>query len=391
MKRILFVIPSLKNGGGVIRSLENFLTIIPSGKYSIDVLSLGYCPDDKVKLSNCRILDYDFLLNALTNSYSLTKGYRYRYFVYIFKLILKAASKLKCRRWITRTIFYNKTKKYSNYDIVIAFQEGDSSRFVSLFESVKKVAWIHCDYKVRRGNIGISEYDVYSRFDLINSVSEFTKSNFDAIYPQLKNKSSYIYNFLDVKFILNKSSEQITDLVVDDSKYVLISIGRISQVKQFSVIPDIIAELLKRNITCFKWILMGVLYDKEEMEKINSKIEKYNITKENFEYIGKRMNPYPYIRRSDLLISVSHSEACPFVVNEARVLGVPVISNNYPSIYEFIENGVNGYICPNESMPDLLSDLFSDKSKMETLQKSTSEHPYNNQQIQDKFLKVLEM
>ncbi|MFA6571073.1 MAG: hypothetical protein WCT77_07530, partial [Bacteroidota bacterium] len=63
-KRILFIIPTLKNGGGTIRSLQNILLHL-NQEYKIDVLPMFYYPVDIVKLEHCKILPYQASLMAL--------------------------------------------------------------------------------------------------------------------------------------------------------------------------------------------------------------------------------------------------------------------------------------------------------------------------------------
>ena len=43
-----------------------------------------------------------------------------------------------------------------------------------------------------------------------------------------------------------------------------------------------------------------------------------------------------------MVVSTSVSEACPNVINEAKILHTPIVATNFGSVYEFIEDGVNG-------------------------------------------------
>ena len=391
MKNILIVTPTLQNGGGVIRSLQNFLMRIPDNKYSIDVLATNYSSCDIVDLQRCRILKGNFIINGITSVYNQTKGCKYRYLLLLIKLMLKCFDFIGIRETFEDSVFKKIGKAYSNYDLVIAFQEGSTTKFVSYIKSRTKIAWIHCDYKERYKLIKKSEFGIYNSYDLIISVSKYTKDNFDSIYPKLSYKSDFIYNFLDTEYILHSSKEDVKDLNLDSSKIILISIGRICDVKQFHIIPKIISEILNNGITSFKWILMGVVDDEKELNKIQSEVTKYNISSDNFEYIGKRNNPYPYILNSDVLVSTSKSEACPFVVNEARVLNVPVVANNYPSIKEFIQDGKNGYITSVDTMSNCLTELISDKHKIDILKQYTILHPFTNHECIKKFYRILDM
>ena len=50
--------------------------------------------------------------------------------------------------------------------------------------------------------------------------------------------------------------------------------------------------------------------------------------------------------KADLYVSTSLSESFPLVINEAKALGIPIVSNNFGSAAESIEDGVDGFVLP---------------------------------------------
>ena len=58
--------------------------------------------------------------------------------------------------------------------------------------------------------------------------------------------------------------------------------------------------------------------------------------------------------KSDLYVCTSWSESYPMVVNEAKALLIPVVSNNFPSAAESIHNGIDGVICTMDEMVDCI-------------------------------------
>ena len=38
-------------------------------------------------------------------------------------------------------------------------------------------------------------------------------------------------------------------------------------------------------------------------------------------------------------------------MNEAKALSIPVVSNNFPSVYESVEEGIDGYVVSLDNMP----------------------------------------
>lgn len=390
MKKILIIIPTLRSGGGVIRGLQNMLALLPENKFEIDVLAMGYSDSNNISLTNCNVLDDNFSLTAVTAIYAQTTDYKNRRKLKIVKGLLSLFGKLRKRSWIENKLFQIAAKKYAGYDKVIAYQEGHSTHFVQYIDTPCRIAWIHCDYASWKKTNERNEEKVYAKYQHVVCVSKFTLNNFQSIYPSLKNKSKYIHNLLDKDFIQKESLIKYDDNNTEENVVRLVSIGRINRVKQFNLIPKIISQMLNLGAKDFRWLLIGGGEDKSVYDEIERECKRYNITDKQFVFLGSKFNPYPYIKHSDILVSTSSSEACPFVVNEARVLGVPVVSNDYPSIYEFIKDGVNGKICTIDSMASILSDLILNRGKLDLLRKGMKENDYNNDNIINDICNLLD-
>ena len=74
--------------------------------------------------------------------------------------------------------------------------------------------------------------------------------------------------------------------------------------------------------------------------------------------LGEKKNPYPFFKSANLLVSTSISEACPMIFNEAKILNLPIISSDFPSAYEFIVPGKDGYICDIDTMPTMIEQII---------------------------------
>lgn len=389
MKKVLIVTPTLSSGGGVIRGLQNMLALFPTGSYHIDVLPLGFSSGNNVVLTNCKILPDNFFLTAITAVFSQTEGYRYRRCLKAAKGVLTLLGKIQQRIKIENKLFCRVAKKYKGYDVVIAYQEGPCTRFVQYVDSPYRIGWIHCDYAEYKRSYPHSEEYIYEKYQRVVCVSKFTLQSFQTIYPRLKARSLFIYNLLDKEFICNSAADNNVYSSKGD-KIRLLSIGRLHPVKQFHLIPSIIAQMQSMGATDFKWLLIGGGTDSDEYYKLMAEVERLNISEDFFSYLGPKYNPYPYIANSDILVSLSLSEACPFVVNEARVLDVPVVSNNYPSISEFIQDDVTGKIVPIESMAKILVDLVTCPDRLDRLKEGMLKDKYDNEGIIKQICNLLD-
>ena len=348
--------------------------------YNIDVLPMGYSNIGNTRLENCNILRYNVILSGIMSNIKYLDGFQFKNYVRLVKIILRGLSIIKLRHFVENILFSIVARKINGYDTVIAYEEGACTFFTSKIKAQNKIAWIHCDYNKYLENIKCkNEYRIYKKYHKIVCVSNFTLNNFLNIYPDFKNKSVCIYNTINKDLIIRASQEKIEDIPISTDRKILLSIGRIVPVKQFSLIPEIISKITSNNFT---WYLIGDIDDSSEFKILKEKLLIFNINEDKFIYLGHKDNPYPYIKCSDILISLSRSEACPYVVNEAKILKVPVISNNYPSAYEFIINGHDGIICSLEDMPTQLDMILTDKLKLNTLKSHLMTLEYNNSLIQ---------
>lgn len=347
-KKILFVLPGCKTGG----VLSSFLALIHSDfidKYDVRLFLMSTIGLDNLSELEQFIERKSFLSTVLyANIDDLSFPLR------ALAVILKGLFKVPLiggKLWgYANRIIINKIEA-EQYNYIVSFQESRSLWFVSNFINPMKITWIHCDYAK-----GISmepiEYDLYSKYKKIVCVSNTTMQSFLKVYPIFKDRVTFIYNLLDKDFIISKSLETNIDPRFSSNCFAIISVGRLSKVKQFDCIPKIAKILAERNLV-FKWYIIGGGGDKGELEKIQNQISFYSVN-DNVIYLGAKSNPYPYFKLANVLVSTSISEACPMIFNEAKILGLPIISLNFPSSHEFIEEGRDGTICRIDTIADAI-------------------------------------
>lgn len=330
MKKILFITPS-KSIGGTNSSLSSLINSIQD-KYDIKVLLMSDNGNGT----------YDFIKNSFTNN--LLNAYQSDFsklngkikflalFIKCFKrfgsLFSKDISKL-----IYQAAARQVQKKY-DFDIVVGFSEGFAMKLASEFTAKKKITWIHCDYD-RAVSIDIDELHYYNKFHNIVCVSKYTLNRFIERYPTLKPKSSYVYNLIDFERIKKLLQEPCSDSRFKDDLFTIVSVGRMDPVKQFSLIPKIAKSLADLGV-CFRWYIIGGPIN-EEYIKIQSEIQKYGL-KDYVIQLGNKINPYPFMKAANLYVCTSLSEACPMVFIEAKLCGLPIVSSNFGSAYEFVDD-----------------------------------------------------
>ena len=126
-----------------------------------------------------------------------------------------------------------------------------------------------------------------------------------------------------------------------------------------------------------EWYLIG--YGGDE-DKIRSKISETGM--ENYVIIlGKRSNPYPYMKACDIYAQPSRYEGKSVTVREAQMLCKPVVVTNYPTAKSQIKNGVDGVIVPvdNIGCADEISKFIQNIHLQQKIMSYLHSHDYGNE------------
>ena len=96
--------------------------------------------------------------------------------------------------------------------------------------------------------------------------------------------------------------------------------------------------------------------------------------------LGKKANPYPYIKACDIYIQPSRYEGNSVAVHEAQVLGKPVVITDYATAASQLENRVDGIIVPidNEKCADALARVLQDENLISSLIQNEAQKDYTN-------------
>lgn len=273
----------------------------------------------------------------------------------------------------------------SSYDAVIAFQEGYATYFVSQTNAKNKIAWIHSIYSRL---VTIEKKTAIKAYDSVNKIVCVSQtSRKDLVDTRNSNKDSVhvVYNALNLERVLSMSKENVDQ--VDFNFVNIISVGRIDPVKRFSKIPSILAFLRDKGLKVH-WTIVGGIAVQSEYDLLKSEIQKYKVAN-NVILKGQCANPYPYIKHSDLLVCLSSSETFNYTLAEARTLGVPVVTTDFPAALEFVEHGKNGYISSIDGIADEIYRIASDSLCYREAKNAVSKYEYSNEIIKSQFSGLL--
>ena len=224
-----------------------------------------------------------------------------------------------------------------------------SAAFVARTASKNNAIWVHNDYMSFYENDvtkyrGFFEKIKVKNFEKIVFVSEHDKNVFIDNFKELKEKCYYCNNLINYQKIEQKSKEPIEDFEQKSNMVTFINLGRHDEKqKKLSRIIDAVKKLNEEGYI-FRVIFIGDGPDTLMYKKQAKGIQ-------NIEFLGKKANPYPYLKKSDCLLMSSEFEGYPVVFIESMILGKPIITTNvsdsekeikdrFGMVVEKSENGV---------------------------------------------------
>ena len=212
------------------------------------------------------------------------------------------------------------------YDVEIAFLEGPITRIFSYKnKNAKKIAWIHNDIsqvfgkglksKLKR----ILDKKIYSKYDKLIFVSKDNKEKFKEIYPNINVDKQVIYNYIDKEKVLRKA-EDGQDIEFDENVINFVTVTRLVEQKAI----DRLIKVHKKLIDNGYYHKIYVIGDGPEREKLEDLVKGNNVN-ETFLLLGKKENPYPYMKNATYFCLLSKFEGYGMVIEEAKILNKPII------------------------------------------------------------------
>ena len=249
----------------------------------------------------------------------------------------------------------------------------------------KYAAWIHTDYTALRFDRA-SELDMWGGYDAVCGVSEQASESFKAAFPELAGKVQTIENILPKELIRKQAQQPQKDMPTGTGR-TLLSVGRFCDAKNFDNVPDICRRLVEDGLDV-KWYLIG--YGGDEA-LIRRRIDEAGM-QERVVILGKKDNPYPYMRACDLYVQPSRYEGKAVTVREAQLLGKPVVITSYATSASQLEDGVDGVIVPmnNAGCAAGIAALLRDPERMRRLSDNCKTRDYTNSAEVEKIYALVE-
>ncbi len=274
----------------------------------------------------------------------------------------------------------------STYDIAVCYHMHSPLVLRYVAEKVtaeKKVAWIHNDFATTGFNI--SKYSkTLAKYDTFVSVSKQLENEFCALCPDFSERSKTVLNIIDRDGIIEKSNEKMYEAFEKDSRFKIVTVGRLATQKGYDLAINA-AKILKLRGMQFAWYAIGggdLLGEFEALAKENG-------LNNEFIFLGEQSNPYPYMKNCNLYVQPSRHEGFAVTLLEARALEKAIVCTDFAGASEQIDSGVNGIILEDfecETIANAIYDLYINPYKINDI-----ENALKGKDVQDGWADIEEV
>ena len=375
MKKLLIVNNNMKIGG-VQKSLYNLLWSV-SDRYDITLLlfaPVGEYMDNLPK--SVRVCSCDSLFRYLGMGQGECSNNLHDYLIRGF---LACVCKLLGRSAVMPLLLHSQKPLPVHYDCVISYlQNGDPHHFyggVNEFvlkktDAAQKIAFLHCDY-LKCGANYKENNEAYKAFDLIAACSDGCRRSFIQAMPELSEKCVTVPNFHRCDEIRNLAEQQ-TYIYAPGSIHVLM-VGRLAHEKGIDRAVRAVGYARAQGVPAVLH-LVGTGPMKNVLHELVCTLA----LGDTVVFHGSQTNPYRFMRNADLLLITSWHEAAPMVIDEARVLSLPVLSVKTTSSDEMISEC--GWVCENDqiALNTALTAVLKVPERIQTVRARLSETHFGN-------------
>ncbi|RJE91148.1 glycosyltransferase [Paenibacillus sp. 1011MAR3C5] len=225
------------------------------------------------------------------------------------------------------------------YDAAIGFLEKTPIYYViDKVKARRKIGWIHTNY----ANMGMDrrlDEPYFNRLDHIVTVSEECGYSVKDTFEEFKAKVKVIHNVVSPAIIRRLAQDELP--AERSSAVRLLTIARLHHVKGIDLAIEA-ARLLREMGVDVDWTVLGE-GSKEERESLTSLIERYGL-QQHMRLIGAVDNPYPYLKLADIVVQPSRYEGKSIAIDEAKIMGKPIVATAFTTVADQIEHGKSGLV-----------------------------------------------
>ena len=347
-KKIIFVMYNLEIGGAE-KSLISILNNFDYEKYDVDLFlyehkgellqqlpdRVNLLPQLSIYATLCKSTKETFKSGYIKLAYIRAMA---KYFARYKKIPL--AYDQYMNRWANKML----NELEGQYDVAIS-NIWPHDFVQNKVKAKKKIGWLHTDYSQMKIDYKIDGESLRS-LDYIVTVSDKCKDSIITIHPYLEDKIQVIENIVSEDLIKKLGEESVEEKAIYEKKAVkLLTVARLHKEKGVDRVCEVL-KLLWEDKLDVEWYVIG--YGAEEQNIINQ--AKLLGVDNRLHMLGKKVNPYPYMKACDIYVQPSRFEGKAITITEAKIFKKPILITEYNSARDQINHMENGLIVDNSEI-----------------------------------------
>lgn len=314
--KILFFIETI-DGGGAEKVLRNLVNNMDLEKFDITVQTVFPCASDKL----------------------LVPGIRYRSMYPVCSRWNQLRYRLEAECGLSYVLHVK-----DDYDIECAYLECGATKILagSTNKKARKLAWVHCDLQKAMSDpeaFAAKTAKYYAKYDEVVCVSRQGQQSFRELYGDTVD-TVIVRNTVDCEEIRQKADQPLERALAHP---LVVSLGRLSEPKCYLRMLKAHKRLLREGVQ-HHLLILGEGPDRPMLEDFIRE----NQLQETVNMPGFAENPYPYLKKADLLACSSIYECFSTFVTEGLILGKPIVTTDVSGMRELLGDSQWGLITENE-------------------------------------------
>jgi len=366
--------------GGITESLKNLTNELLKNGDEVSIINLPNEEttqfDGRIKIVELKGLSKYWNVNI--SDFNNARGIK-KTFLLFFGIVKKILSKFGM--W-EKVIFVNQPK--IRCDVAIAYRQSPECYYICRKKTTAKrtIAFIHNEFD---GDCS-SWAPHLAKIDKIACVSDDWRDNFKKTFPYYRDKVFTVYNLFNIDELKYKA-DKFYPREFDSTRFNIVTTARIDlSTKRLNIIPTICNRLLEKGIDNFSWFIVG---DGQDRTLLENAIDDAKMNNRIF-ILGRKTNPYPFVKNADLFVLTSCRESYGMVLKESVILGTPVVTTKYPASYEVIRENEQGLITDfdAESIANGIERLYKDKELYNMLKENCVNYKYRASVVYNQLMKL---
>ena len=387
MKELLIVNNNMKVGG-VQKSLYNLLWSLDPEKYRVTLLlfsKTGAYLDDLPDFVRVTELTGPFqLFGKSQGEYTGWDALKRGCLALISRFFGRdAAVRLLLKRQPTLTESYDCAISFLNNGSREAFYGGAQDYVLYRTKAARKVVFLHSDYQLSGAHHPENDR-MMERFDTIAACSEGCRRRFLESMPHLADHCIAVPNCHRVEEIQALAEQETVTYPTDTLN--VVTVARMTPRKGLDRAIRAVVAARDAGIS----VTLHIVGEGPMWDSLQALARELGVS-ESVIFHGELSNPYPYIKQADLMMLSSYHEAAPMVIDEARCLGVPILSTEIISTKEMVIQPQAGWVCDNDqdALNEALCRVAGDREALTAVHERLIRNQENNRLALERFAQLL--